>query len=99
MGSALLYAKAGYSNVERETMWTSGVVGTQSRTDQKLDGIRLGAGVEYSVSANSYLKTEYRFTHYGQGNDVIGGTAANPVKLDGGSHNRHQVVAGVGFRF
>jgi len=52
-----------------------------------LDGFRVGAGLEYNISPTTYVKGEYRYSHYG---DVDG----YDIDLD-----RHQLVGGVGIRF
>ena len=52
-----------------------------------MEGFRVGAGAEFKLSNNMYLKGEYRYSNYG--------------KIDGYDIDidRHQVVAGVGIRF
>lgn len=83
--STLLYAKAGYVNGSLQTEYdpdtSSDLVGEFEQTSEDLDGIRLGAGAEFAVGPNSYIKTEYRYSNYEQG------------------FEKHQVVAGFGFRF
>ena len=70
----LLYLKAGYTNGRykiRESDGTSSVV-----DGRNLDGIRVGAGAEYAVGPNSYVKAEYRYSNYQAGisrNQVVGG--------------------------
>jgi outer membrane immunogenic protein len=64
--SALLYAKAGYTNARVET-----VVGNANA-----DGIRAGAGLEYALGQNLFVKAEYRYSNYEAGverNQVVGG--------------------------
>jgi len=59
MGPALVYAKAGYTNLR---LGVSGVgLGSASGN---ADGFRLGAGVEYALSGNLFLKGEYRYSNY-----------------------------------
>lgn len=82
---ALAYAKVGYTNARIETRYASGA--TTLEDDVNLDGVRVGAGLEYNISPTAYLKGEYRYSHYGE----IEGYDAD---LD-----RHQLMAGVGFRF
>lgn len=53
-GSALIYAKAGYTNARLESGGTSG----------DADGVRVGAGVEYLLSGNIFAKAEYRYSNY-----------------------------------
>jgi outer membrane immunogenic protein len=50
--NVLLYALAGYSNLEIED------------TDVELDGLRAGAGVEVAFNDNVYGQVEYRYTNY-----------------------------------
>ena len=81
----LLYAKAGYTNARLEGRYTRGNTVVIDKAD--LDGFRVGAGAEYQMASGAYIKAEYRYSNYGnfEGYDI---------DLD-----RHQVVAGVGFRF
>lgn len=55
MGAALLYAKAGYTNLR---------LGAPGVGSANADGFRLGAGVEYALSGNLFLKGEYRYSNY-----------------------------------
>ena len=52
--SALIYAKAGYTNARIES-----TVGNANA-----DGVRVGAGVEYKLRGNLFLKGEYRYSNY-----------------------------------
>ena len=81
--NVLLYGKAGYTNGRVSLDYEDGTAGTAAdfEAGENLDGVRVGAGVEVAIGANSYAKTEYRYSNYEQGFD------------------RHQVVAGFGFRF
>lgn len=74
----LLYAKAGYTNGRVRLDYEDGTAGTAAdfRIGENLDGVRVGAGAEYAVGPNSYLKAEYRYSNYEQGFDrhqVVGG--------------------------
>lgn len=51
---ALLYGKVGYTNARLESDVYS----------KNLDGIRLGAGMEYAIGGNMFLKGEYRYSNY-----------------------------------
>ena len=79
----LVYGKAGYSNARVGLDYEDGTSSDALDFDEgeNLDGIRVGAGLEFALGPNSYAKTEYRYSNYEQGFD------------------RHQVVAGFGFRF
>lgn len=82
---ALIYAKGGYTNARIEERYDSGV--TSVRDHQDLDGYRVGAGVEYQIAPTTYVKAEYRYSHYGN---------AEGYDID---VDRHQVLAGLGVRF
>lgn len=79
--NSLVYAKAGYTNARLNTDYSTGIIGEEVRTSENLDGVRVGAGAEFGIGPNSYVKTEYRYSNYEQ------------------DFERHQVVAGFGFRF
>ena len=76
----LLYAKAGYTNARMATRY-DGVTGSAtnpvSYSDKSdLDGVRVGAGAEYAISPNSFVKAEYRYSNYEKGvsrQQVLGG--------------------------
>lgn len=79
--NSLVYGKAGYTNARLNTDYSTGIVGEEVLTSENLDGVRVGAGAEFGIGPNSYVKTEYRYSNYEQ------------------DFERHQVVAGFGFRF
>lgn len=79
-GSTLLYAKAGYTNAAFKATSDDGTT-ESTLTSDNLDGVRAGAGAEFAVSQNAYVKGEYRYSNYEQGIE------------------RHQALAGFGFRF
>lgn len=56
----LVYAKAGYANYS-------------DVFSRKLDGVRVGGGLETNISGNSYVKAEYRYTNFEQGIDSHAG--------------------------
>ncbi|SFS05015.1 outer membrane protein [Sphingomonas jatrophae] len=65
-GRALLYAKAGYTNARVQLNSDDGI--EDVRLDKtNLDGARVGAGVEYAVGPNSFVKAEYRYSNYEAG--------------------------------
>jgi outer membrane immunogenic protein len=77
-GSTLLYAKAGYTNARLRVDYEDGTAATAAdftdRTD--LDGIRTGAGAQFAIGSNAFLKTEYRYSNYQDGverHQVVGG--------------------------
>jgi outer membrane immunogenic protein len=64
---ALAYVKAGYTNARFEA---------NGYGSEKLDGLRLGAGLEYKLSTNLFVKGEYRYSNYEQDvvrHQVVGG--------------------------
>jgi len=83
--TAMIYAKGGYTNARVNTHYISGATSVDDHSD--LDGWRVGAGVQYNLANNLYLKGEYRYSNYS--------------KIDGydADLDRNQVVAGVGFKF
>jgi len=64
--TALLYAKAGYTNARIETLGIG----------ENGDGVRVGAGLEYKLASNVYVKGEYRYSNYQddvERHQVVGG--------------------------
>lgn len=85
---AMVYAKGGYTNARVESRYTTGATGATETIDKvNLDGFRVGAGLEYKLSPTSFIKGEYRYSHYGNVDNV-------DIDLD-----RHQLMAGIGIRF
>lgn len=80
----MLYAKGGYTNAKVKASYTDGV-DTIGGSD-KLDGYRLGAGIETTV--RGFIgRVEYRYSDYGN----YEGLGLQP--------DRHQVAALLGYRF
>jgi outer membrane immunogenic protein len=94
--SAMVYAKAGYSNQRYSVTGTDGTVDLSQKLDT--DGWRVGAGAEFAVGRNAYIGAEYRYSKYGEGEvDFEGNTPdSSRFNLD---TDRHQVVATAGVRF
>ncbi|TVV73190.1 outer membrane protein [Sphingomonas solaris] len=73
--NVLLYAKAGYTNARFKLTSDNGT--TETTLDRgNFDGVRVGAGAEYAIGPNSYVKAEYRYSNYEDGlsrNQVVGG--------------------------
>ena len=91
----LLYAKGGYTNGRLDLTANNGTVTTDNHYN--LDGYRVGAGVEQKIGRNTYAKIEYRYSNYGNARlEYANGANTNNFSVD---TDRHQVVAGVGFRF
>jgi len=91
----LAYAKAGYTNASYNVLATDNV--TDVDTDIDLDGWRVGAGLEYAVSENMFVKGEYRYSNYEEG-EVEGPSGVESDRFDIDA-DRHQVMLGVGVRF
>ncbi len=83
--SAMIYAKAGYSNARVTAHYTSGTTTTKEAAN--LDGFRAGAGVEVAIAPRIFVKGEYRYSHYSDQDGI-------EADMD-----RHQLMAGVGIRF
>lgn len=83
--TAMAYGKAGYTNARTNVDYDAGADSFEDGLDA--DGFRLGAGLELQMSPNVYVKGEYRYSNYKEIEDI---------EVD---QDRHQVVAGVGFRF
>ncbi|MEH3108395.1 MAG: outer membrane beta-barrel protein [Sphingomonas fennica] len=70
-----LYAKAGYTNARYKLTSDAGQ-GDVTLDRANLDGFRVGAGAEQALTANSFVKAEYRYSNYEQGisrHQVLGG--------------------------
>ncbi len=92
--STLIYAKGGYTNTSIEARFESD--NEQFEFDTNADGWRLGAGIEQLFGPNAYGKVEYRYSNYNNldFSDDEDQDFDTDIDLD-----RHQVIAGVGFRF
>ncbi|WP_160609030.1 outer membrane protein [Qipengyuania gaetbuli] len=100
--STAFYGKVGYAwtTVDLDATGTvDGVAGSDS-ADLNFSGFRFGAGVEQKLSNSAYAKIEYRYTDYSEGEvEYQGDTLDFGDALEFVDLERHQVVAGVGFRF
>jgi outer membrane immunogenic protein len=98
--STLVYAKAGYTNTAIEGAFAGG--NERFEFDSNADGWRLGGGIEQLFGPNAYGKVEYRYSKYNNldfsddfdFDDLEAEDFDTDIDLD-----RHQVVAGIGFRF
>lgn len=92
---ALVYVKGGYTNASFDVLTTDNTDDTQ--TDIDLDGWRAGAGVEFGITDNLFLKAEYRYSNYGEGEvEAPSGLESDRFNVD---VDRHQGVVGLGVRF
>jgi outer membrane immunogenic protein len=93
--NSLVYAKGGYTNARYNVLTTDNTTDTQ--TDLKVDGWRVGAGAQVNLSNNLYVKGEYRYSNY------AGGEVESPTGVESDNFDvdldRHQFVAGVGLKF
>src|SRR3546814_14092161 len=60
--SMLVYVKGGYTNEKLNVL--AGDTDEETDTNFKLDGWRVGAGVEHAIGSNSFAKVEYRSSNY-----------------------------------
>jgi outer membrane immunogenic protein len=92
----LLYAKAGYSNASFDvTAYNAAQDTAVSNVD--LDGWRVGAGVERAITDNAFLKAEYRYSNYQEGEfEAPSGLESDRFDVD---LDRHTVMVGLGMRF
>jgi outer membrane immunogenic protein len=92
--TTLVYVKGGYTNTSLKSSFAANANTTDF--DTKVDGYRVGAGVEQMLGRNVYAKAEYRYSNYNglRLDDDVFGDEDFDINLD-----RHQVVAGIGLRF
>jgi outer membrane immunogenic protein len=88
----LVYAKGGYTNTSIEANFEDTTA--LREFDTNADGWRVGAGIEQLFGPNAYAKVEYRYSNYNTLDFSDNADFETDVDLD-----RHQIVAGVGFRF
>lgn len=82
-GSRLMpYAKGGYTNL-RIKRRDRAPIGPEIVTHPEFDGLRLGAGAEVAIGANTFVEAEYRYSDYERRQ----------------SFDRHQGAIGFGLRF
>ena len=92
--NALGYVKGGYSNGRINVSYEDfDDVFDDFDDGDEVDGFHLGAGVEFGLGQNLYLKGEYVYTNYNGGRYEDTDIEFNT------DLTRHQIMAGVGFRF
>jgi outer membrane immunogenic protein len=95
--STLLYAKGGYTNARFNYAGTDGTTNYERNLDT--DGWRVGGGVEQKIGSNAFARVEYRYSNYSEGEidfEATGVADSDRFDID---TDRHQVMAGVGWRF
>lgn len=86
----LIYGLAGYANGKISATYVDyGNITNSGTASATGSGLRVGAGVEQSYG-KAYAKLEYRYTSYTKSDIGFGADIG---------FNRHQVLAGVGYRF
>lgn len=93
---AMIYAKGGYTNAKYDVLSNDGT--TEFTQDIDTDGYRIGAGAEYALSNNAFVKLEYRYSNYSDAEIDFDGDLPDSDRFSIDT-DRHQVMAGVGFRF
>lgn len=94
--STMVYVKGGYSNQRYNLQGTNGTVNLRQRLDT--DGYRVGAGVEQNIGTNAFVKLEYGYNNYSEGEFDFNGDTPDSSRFNIDT-DRHQVMAGVGVRF
>ena len=95
--STLIYAKGGYTNARYNI--NGSFDGEDYNSSLDTDGYRVGAGVEQTFGTNTYAKLEYRYSNYSDAEIDFEDNEIPDVDLGEIDTDRHQIVAGVGFRF
>ena len=95
--STLVYAKGGYTNARYNFVGSDGEIDYTDSLDT--DGWRVGAGVEQKIGSNAFAKLEYRYSNYSKGEvDFEADDIPDSDRFDIDT-DRHQIMAGVGWRF
>ena len=93
--TTMLYAKGGYTNAQLHVL--AGSTNSATDTNFKLDGYRVGAGIEHQFAGSTYAKIEYRYSNYGRG-EITYPNGATSSRFDVDT-DRHQVAMSYGIRF
>lgn len=67
--NALVYVGAGYTNAAFDVSYDANLAGNTGdfRIDEDLDGFRLKGGVEFGIGRNAFVRGEYRYSSYDDG--------------------------------
>jgi outer membrane immunogenic protein len=95
--NALIYAKGGYTNARYNV--EASFDGEDFRQSIDADGYRVGAGAEYAFGQGAYAKLEYRYSNYSEAELDFENDNIDDIDLGEIDTDRHQIMAGVGFRF
>ena len=87
--NAMLYVKGGYTNAKASLLYDDNAGTTFSESD-KLDGYRVGGGLEASAN-NMFVRLEYRYSDYGK---YESSSLVSNIET-----SRHQGVVMAGIRF
>jgi outer membrane immunogenic protein len=75
--NVMVYGRAGYTNARFKLAYDDGGTGAANfRLGRNLDGVRVGAGLEYAIGRNAFIDAEYRYSNYQDGfsrHQVLGG--------------------------
>ena len=93
----LVYAKGGYTNARYN--YVNSDDGDEYRAKLDTDGYRLGAGLEYAMSENSFAKLEYRYSNYSDAEIDLENEDRPDIEVGEIDTDRHQIVVGYGYRF
>lgn len=94
--TTLVYVKGGYTNARFNVLASDGE--TQLSQNFDTDGWRLGAGAEMALAENMFVKAEYRYSNYSEGELDFEADVPDSERF-GIDTDRHQFVVGVGIRF
>lgn len=95
--STLAYVKGGYTNARYNVR--ASFDGDEYRSGIDTDGYRVGAGIETMIGSNAYAKLEYRYSNYSDAEIDFEDPDLADVEIGEIDTDRHQVMAGVGWRF
>ena len=94
--TTLVYVKGGYTNARFNVLASDGETELSQNFDT--DGWRLGAGAEVALAENMFVKAEYRYSNYSEGELDFEADVPDSERF-GIDTDRHQFVVGVGIRF
>ncbi|SFP44745.1 outer membrane protein [Qipengyuania nanhaisediminis] len=100
--STAFYGKVGYARttIDIDAEGTVDGVPASDSADLDFGGWRFGVGVEQRFGTSAFGKLEYRYTSYSDAEVEYDGTSVEVGEIfDTVDLERHQIVAGVGFRF